>query len=252
LQIASSFDADAASVRRITEELGTATPVARTPEFRIREMEQLALRLREANERLDHARQRERAIEASRRELVAWISHDLRSPLASIRALAEALEDQVVTDQCDVERYHRSIRLESERLSALVDDLFELSKLQAGTERDSSNTIEIGDPYPTPSPRSTRWPARRECVSSSTSIRLRRRRCRRSMSSGSFATSSTTRFGTPRLAEPYGSKAGRTAMPWRCRSRTSAAASRMPICHASSTWRFEATRLAGVTAAAVA
>ena len=55
-----------------------------------------------AHERLAEARDRERALEASRRELVAWVSHDLRTPLAGLRAMAEALEDQVVADRATV------------------------------------------------------------------------------------------------------------------------------------------------------
>jgi len=81
---------------------------------------------------LEAARARERAMEASRRELVAWVSHDLRTPLSGIRAMVEALEDQVVTDPATVARYHRTIHHETERLSQLVDDLFELSRIQAG------------------------------------------------------------------------------------------------------------------------
>ena len=57
-------------------------------------------------ERLDDARRSERAVEESRRELVAWVSHDLRTPLAAIRAMVEALEDGVVTDPETVHRYH--------------------------------------------------------------------------------------------------------------------------------------------------
>jgi signal transduction histidine kinase len=144
LRLASSFDADAASVDRLTEQLGESSTADDEPStFRISEMERLARRLADANARLAEARVRERQIETSRRELVSWVSHDLRSPLASIRALAEALEDRVVVEDADVARYHRSIRLESERLSTLVDDLFELSRLQAGTERDRSDSVEI-------------------------------------------------------------------------------------------------------------
>jgi signal transduction histidine kinase len=145
LQLASSFGTDAAVVARITETLGASDRAAPTERLRIKEMEQLATQLREAEARLDAARTRERAMEASRRELVAWISHDLRSPLASIRALAEALEDEIVTEPDDVERYHRSIRVESERLAALVDDLFELSRLHAGAVRAASESIAVGE-----------------------------------------------------------------------------------------------------------
>lgn len=75
----------------------------------------------------------ERASETSRRELVGWISHDLRTPLAGIRAMAEALEDALVTDPQDITRYARRIGDETNRLSAMVDDLFELSRINSGT-----------------------------------------------------------------------------------------------------------------------
>jgi signal transduction histidine kinase len=75
----------------------------------------------------------ERAAEADRRELVAWMSHDLRTPLAGIRAMAEALEDGVVSDAAGAARYHRGIREESVRLTAMVDGLFDLARLHSGT-----------------------------------------------------------------------------------------------------------------------
>ncbi|MBK1787159.1 sensor histidine kinase [Prauserella cavernicola] len=81
------------------------------------------------------ARERERAAEASRRELVAWISHDLRSPLSGIRAMAEALADGVVVEPADTTDYAQRINTEATRLSLMVDDLFELSRINAGALR---------------------------------------------------------------------------------------------------------------------
>ena len=63
-------------------------------------------------------RERERQMEASRRELVAWVSHDLRTPLAGLRAMAEALEDGVVGDPETVAEYHRRIRIETDRMAS--------------------------------------------------------------------------------------------------------------------------------------
>ncbi|MBO0804733.1 MAG: HAMP domain-containing histidine kinase [Nocardiopsaceae bacterium] len=85
-----------------------------------------------AHERLGKSLARERSLEASRRELVAWVSHDLRTPLAGLRAIAEALEDEVVVDPHEVRHYHSQIRIEADRLAAMIDDLFELSKIHAG------------------------------------------------------------------------------------------------------------------------
>jgi signal transduction histidine kinase len=99
------------------------------------ELARVAEELADTSHQLEESRSRERALEASRRELVAWVSHDLRTPLAGIRAMAEALEDRVVDDATTVERYHRTMRVEADRLSGLVDDLFELSRIHAGTLR---------------------------------------------------------------------------------------------------------------------
>ena len=91
------------------------------------------------------ARERERRLEASRRELVAWVSHDLRTPLAGLRAMAEALEDGVVDDPATVADYHRRIRAETDRMAGLVDDLFELSRINAGALRLTLHTVPLGD-----------------------------------------------------------------------------------------------------------
>ncbi|MFE3580917.1 sensor histidine kinase [Streptomyces vinaceus] len=93
------------------------------------ELTALSRELAVSSDRLSASRARERALESSRRELVAWISHDLRTPLAGIRAMAEALEDGVAADSG---RYLAQIRTEAERLDTMVGDLFELSRIHAG------------------------------------------------------------------------------------------------------------------------
>ncbi|MEV0247315.1 HAMP domain-containing sensor histidine kinase [Nocardia sp. NPDC050712] len=88
-------------------------------------------------------REQERAAEHSRRELVAWISHDLRTPLAGIRAMGEALADRVVREPTDIERYARQIVRETHRLSGMVDDLFEMSKINAGALRLTLEPLDL-------------------------------------------------------------------------------------------------------------
>jgi len=109
------------------------------------ELDELATELAAAYGRLEVAHARERALETSRRELIAWVSHDLRTPLAGLRAMAEALEDEVVTDPATVHRYHGQIRVESDRLAAMVDDLFELSRIHAGALRLSRRRVGLGE-----------------------------------------------------------------------------------------------------------
>lgn len=110
-----------------------------------RELARLARELEETSTRLREARAREQALERSRRELVAWVSHDLRTPLAAIRAIAEALEDGVVADDETVQRYHRTLREEADLLALLVDDLFELSRAQAGVLKLELERVSLGD-----------------------------------------------------------------------------------------------------------
>jgi signal transduction histidine kinase len=81
---------------------------------------------------LEEAAQRERAMEKARRDLVAAVSHDLRTPLASTRAMIEALADGVAADPQTESRYLTSASRELEHLSRLVDDLFELARIDAG------------------------------------------------------------------------------------------------------------------------
>jgi signal transduction histidine kinase len=83
-------------------------------------------------ERLQAAFERERALEASRRDLTAAVSHDLRTPLATTRAMIEAITDGVVIDPAEVQRYLRLMLREVHHLSRLIDDLFELSQIESG------------------------------------------------------------------------------------------------------------------------
>ncbi|MEK9520779.1 ATP-binding protein [Streptomyces venezuelae] len=106
------------------------------------ELAALTLELASTSARLDDSRRRERALETSRRELVAWISHDLRTPLAGLRAMAEALEDGVAADPA---RYHRQIRTEVERLTGMVTDLFELSRIHAGALTLAPSRLSVYD-----------------------------------------------------------------------------------------------------------
>jgi signal transduction histidine kinase len=87
----------------------------------------------------------EHELDHNRRELVSWMSHDLRSPLAGIRAMAEALEDGVVDGDEAIASYHRGIREESERLTRMVDGLFELSRIHGGSLVLNKERVTLGD-----------------------------------------------------------------------------------------------------------
>ncbi|WP_030661806.1 sensor histidine kinase KdpD [Streptomyces rimosus] len=130
--------ADAA--RTVGSEGGFAAP-AEPPTA---ELATLAEALEETSARLARARERERALDTARRDLIAGISHDLRTPLAGLRAMAEALEDGVVRG-ADAARYHARIRVEVDRLAGMVDDLFELSRIQAGALTLTPSRVSVYD-----------------------------------------------------------------------------------------------------------
>ncbi|KRE27874.1 histidine kinase [Mycobacterium sp. Soil538] len=89
-------------------------------------------------------RDSERAAEQSRRRLVAFVSHDLRTPLAGIRAVSEAIADGVVPDD-EVRVHAKHIEHESVRLSEMVDDLFEMSKINAGALTPSFDKVALDE-----------------------------------------------------------------------------------------------------------
>ncbi|WP_370290949.1 sensor histidine kinase [Nocardioides sp.] len=106
------------------------------------ELDHLVTELERTSARLAESREREAALEQSRRELIAWVSHDLRTPLAGMRAMTEALEDGMADDPA---RYHRQIGSEVERMVRMVDDLFELSRVQSGALKLSIEHLSLGD-----------------------------------------------------------------------------------------------------------
>ena len=96
------------------------------------ELSELAAAFNRMSQELGISFEAQRAMQESRRDLIVAISHDLRTPLSSIRAMLEAIEDGVVTDVATVAQYHHAMRDQVSRLSRLIDDLFELSRLDSG------------------------------------------------------------------------------------------------------------------------
>lgn len=85
-----------------------------------------------------------REVDEARRRLIAAVSHDLRTPLASLRLLVDAVDDGVATGEIRA-RYLREMRTHVEALSVLIDDLFELSRLEAGEISWSMHQVELGE-----------------------------------------------------------------------------------------------------------
>jgi signal transduction histidine kinase len=132
-----------AALRQAARSLGDEAGRFRPPALPLAaEFAAVSQELADTSAKLAKSRARERALEQSRRQLVAWVSHDLRTPLAGLRAMAEALEDGLAADP---PRYHKQMRAEAERLATMVDDLFELSRIHSGTLQLCPDVITLDD-----------------------------------------------------------------------------------------------------------
>jgi signal transduction histidine kinase len=89
--------------------------------------------------------EKQRELEGLRRNLIAWAGHDLRTPMASIQAIVEALADGVVEEPGTVHRYLDTAQREIRSLSLLIDDLFELAQLEAGGLRPELGPNSVSD-----------------------------------------------------------------------------------------------------------
>src|SRR6185436_15243964 len=96
------------------------------------EVAALAATFNQMAEKLEATDQMQRELESLRRDLIAWVSHDLQTPLTSMRAILEALSDGVVEDPETVKRYLNTAQRDVRSLSALIDDLFQMAQLDAG------------------------------------------------------------------------------------------------------------------------
>jgi signal transduction histidine kinase len=89
--------------------------------------------------------ERQRVADAQRSDLLIAVSHDLRTPLAGLRAMAEAIDDGVVEDPATLRRYVTEMRGAVDVLVELVDDLFELVQLDAGAIAAETECARLAD-----------------------------------------------------------------------------------------------------------
>ncbi len=109
------------------------------------EVSQVAASFNDMAEQLQRAAKERQELERLRRDLIAWTSHDLRTPLTSMRVMVEALHDGVVEDEATRQRYYRTIRAEVMALNRLIDDLFELAQLDVGGLKLEIAAVSLAD-----------------------------------------------------------------------------------------------------------
>ncbi|OZB89911.1 MAG: two-component sensor histidine kinase, partial [Microbacterium sp. 14-71-5] len=106
-----------------------------------REFDELSAELAEVSAKLSEARADLERLDSDRRRFLAWISHDLRTPLTAIRALAESAEAGLA----DPEAFPGQVRAQVETMGRMVDDLFELSRITSGSLRLRAEQVELLD-----------------------------------------------------------------------------------------------------------
>jgi signal transduction histidine kinase len=106
------------------------------------ELAELAAEANTMIERLSREEQRRDASESARRNLVAAISHDLRTPMTTLRLTVEAVDDDLVEAET-LPRYLAAMRTHLAALGSMIDDLFELSRLEAGDLEWSIRQVEL-------------------------------------------------------------------------------------------------------------
>jgi two-component system sensor histidine kinase BaeS len=109
------------------------------------EVAQLSHTFNQMATQLEAMAQQQAETDKMRRDLIAWVGHDLRTPLASIRAILEALGDGMVEDPDTATRYIQTAQRDIRSLSALIEDLFEMAKLDAGGFTLDKVTLPISD-----------------------------------------------------------------------------------------------------------
>lgn len=119
-------------LKKAAEKLARGNLETRVPVTGRDEVATLAHSFNQMAVQLQAADKKQRELEGMRTDLIAWVSHDLQTPLASIRAILEALYDGVVDDPQTVKRYLNTAQRDVRSLSALIDDLFQMAQLDAG------------------------------------------------------------------------------------------------------------------------
>ena len=139
--LGSRISRSARELRSVAEDLGRDVPVTDRP-LPVREFRDVLDQLAASDARLRAARDAITRQEQARSELVTRIAHDLRVPLAGIRAQAEALQDGLAADP---DRYLARITAQVDRVDALVSDLFAVSQIDAGTLAPRRQRVSLAD-----------------------------------------------------------------------------------------------------------
>ena len=143
--VASSLSDGISDIARAAKAVQSGDLSARANDQGKDEIARLASAFNAMTAQLQHVRDQEAKLDQMRRDLIAWVSHDLRTPLTGIRARVEALADGVVQEPAEVQRYLATIQNDTQALNRLIDDLFELATIDAGGLKLNKIPVDMTD-----------------------------------------------------------------------------------------------------------
>ncbi|HUV27800.1 MAG TPA: HAMP domain-containing sensor histidine kinase [Anaerolineales bacterium] len=143
--LSSSFRDRIRSIDEAAKKIASGNLSSRVPIEGRDELADLAQTFNHMASQLEEAAEQRKELETLRKELIAWIGHDLQTPLTSISAIIEALADGMVQDQETEHRYFETAKKNISALSHLIDDMFQMAQIDAGGLELNYESVSISD-----------------------------------------------------------------------------------------------------------
>lgn len=126
-----------------TIEMSKGNFSTRVEPYKSDEIGQLVDAFNSLSKKLEENEKQSKLLEQTRRDYIANVSHELKTPIASLRAIGEVLNDDMVLERVDKKKYYRMILRESVRLEILIEDMLELSRLQSNNVALEKSSVSI-------------------------------------------------------------------------------------------------------------
>ena len=143
--LSSSFLDRIQSIDQAAKKIASGNLSSRVPIEGRDELAELALTFNHMASQLEEAAEQRKELENLRKELIAWVGHDLQTPLTSISAVIDALSDGMVEDLETRQRYYGTVKKNISKLSQLIDDMFQLAQIDAGGLTLNFELVSISD-----------------------------------------------------------------------------------------------------------
>lgn len=143
--LSSSFLDRIQSIDKAAKKIAAGNLSSRVPIQGRDELADLAQTFNHMATQLEEAAEQRKELEKLRKELIAWIGHDLQTPLTSISAIIEALADGMVQEEDTKQRYYQTAKKNISALSHLIDDMFQLAQIDAGGLTLNYQSVSLAD-----------------------------------------------------------------------------------------------------------